>query len=92
MNGTIQNRPGPCIAWNLPSRSTTARSHCLAIFGDCVSDDAREEADDGGERAAQDVRYQHPDRHEGHEDEKRDDVHSSSFLFTSSIDAPSAPR
>src|SRR5262245_26352214 len=34
MNGMIQNNPGPCIDWYLPSRSTMARSHCCAMRGD----------------------------------------------------------
>ncbi len=30
--GTMTNRPGPSIACSLPKRSTTARSHWLAII------------------------------------------------------------
>src|SRR5581483_4479867 len=36
MNGTTQKRPGPRKPTNLPRRSTTARSHCWATFGDCM--------------------------------------------------------
>jgi hypothetical protein len=43
-------------------------------------DNAGENADDDGDRAAQDERPEQPGRQKGHEDEKRDDVHSSSFV------------
>ena len=33
----IQNKPGPRKPTYLPSRKTTARSHCRAIFGACAS-------------------------------------------------------
>jgi len=33
--GTIQNTPGPLTACSRPMRSTTARSHWLAIISDC---------------------------------------------------------
>src|SRR6185436_13793813 len=33
----IQNSPGPCRPMNRPSRRTTPRSHCFAIFGDCIT-------------------------------------------------------
>ena len=36
MNGTIQKSPGPRRPTYLPRRSTTARSHCCAIRGDCM--------------------------------------------------------
>src|SRR4029079_1785279 len=34
-NGMIQNKPGPRTPTYLPSRRTTARSHCRATFGAC---------------------------------------------------------
>src|SRR5215510_2798737 len=37
MNGTIQKRPGPRSPMYRPSRSTTARSHCRATRGACIS-------------------------------------------------------
>src|SRR5690348_9071809 len=37
MPGTTQNSPGPCRPAYLPRRSTTARSHCWAIFGDAAA-------------------------------------------------------
>ncbi len=37
MNGTTQNSPGPSSPTNRPSRSTTARSHCWAMRGDCIT-------------------------------------------------------
>ena len=37
MNGTIQNRPGPRRPTKRPSRSTTARSHCLRDRGATAS-------------------------------------------------------
>src|SRR6185503_18531589 len=33
----IQNSPGPCRPMKRPSRRTTPRSHCFAIFGDCIT-------------------------------------------------------
>ena len=37
MNGTTQKRPGPRRPTNRPRRRTTARSHCCAIRGDCMT-------------------------------------------------------
>ena len=33
----VQNSPGPRRPMNRPNRSTTARSHCVAIRADCIS-------------------------------------------------------
>src|ERR1044072_669219 len=40
-NGMIQNKPGPRKPTYLPSRRTTARSHCRATFGACESSSPR---------------------------------------------------
>jgi len=37
----IQNKPGPRKPTYLPSRRTTARSHCRATFGACESSNPR---------------------------------------------------